>query len=91
MTAPKRRPRPGYRWRVLAHEDHGPSHAMQDQGRFDELVVDDWLHIEQMQNRVWWMQLGAYAVWIRLPKRGPIEITIDPGGYDCPTKLEVRE
>lgn len=26
---------------------------------FDELVIDDWLHIEQMNDRDWWMGLGT--------------------------------
>jgi hypothetical protein len=25
---------------------------------FDELVIDDWFHLEQIDKRVWWLGLG---------------------------------
>ena len=48
----------------------------------DEVVIDDWLHLEQMDTRSWWMQLGTKRIWIKLPtnpKREP-EITIEEDG-----------
>ena len=64
---------PGYRWRVLAHKkataskkpDYLQDHrwdVRSDQFdtpiEFDELVIDDWFHLEQMDKRCWWMGVG---------------------------------
>jgi hypothetical protein len=49
---------PGRRWRILAHRDGGDAVHLEDQGKFDELVVDDWLRIEQMDDNVWWIRVG---------------------------------
>jgi hypothetical protein len=37
---------PGRRWRVLAHREDGKV-ELENQGTFDELVVDDWLHMSK--------------------------------------------
>ncbi len=71
--------KPGRRWRVLAWR--GPSRIeLRDEGTFDELVVDDWLHIEQMTNRTWWMRIGPpgqhLTVWVTVRKDGRTRITI---------------
>jgi hypothetical protein len=47
----------GARWRLLAHRANG-SLEIENDGQFDELVVDDWLHIEQMEPAVWWLRVG---------------------------------
>lgn len=64
---------PGYRWRILAHhtkkrggKDPGytgeqidlRSDRLGDLVEFDELVIDDWFHLEQMNERHWWMGVG---------------------------------
>lgn len=86
----------GDRWRILAHyrtakqrkgKEYPFTFEAQDEGGFDELVVDDWLHIEQMDNAVWWMRLhtkGArdVVIWVRLHKDRPHEVTInDDSGW----------
>ena len=48
---------PGTHWRLLAHEDGEPL-EITNRGLFDELVVDGWLHIENLDPRRWWMRLG---------------------------------
>lgn len=52
-----KRQAPGSRWRVLAHQD-GEAISMKNCGVFDELVVDGWIHIEQMSKNQWWMRVG---------------------------------
>jgi hypothetical protein len=42
----------------------------------DEVVIDDWLHIEQMDERYWWMRVGEYVLWITIPKKGPPQVTV---------------
>lgn len=74
--------KPGYRWRILAHEKETasakPDHTgvrldirsrwpstlatdarvLEGNWEFDELVVDNWLHVEQMDFRHWWLGVG---------------------------------
>ena len=48
---------------------------------FDELVLDDWLHLEQMNERAYWMRLGDAYVWIQLPAKGDPIVSIRRGEY----------
>lgn len=61
------RRKPGSHWRLLAHRKDGSRCAPEDDGVFDELVVDNWLHVEQMDTRTWWMDLAGFRVSIHLP------------------------
>jgi hypothetical protein len=70
-TEPK--PDCGKAWRVLAH-DGARTVEVQNQGTFDELVVDDWLHVEQMDDEVWWLRIGDARVMVTL---GPAEPSVD--------------
>jgi len=45
---------------------------LRNRGTFDELVVDNWLHLEQMRDNVWWMQLGP--IYVTLERDGTSEI-----------------
>ena len=38
--------------------------------RFDELVIDDWFHIEQMDDRRWWMCVGDLHINIHVRHDG---------------------
>jgi hypothetical protein len=76
---------PGYKWRLLAHGQRpnkiaGPL-SIESGGatQFDELVVDDWLHIEQMDTRVWWMRVGETTFDIRIDRKGQARITLTEG------------
>lgn len=53
----------------MAHGQDGPldirSHP--DHPRvFDELVIDHWLHVEMMDDRLWWIDVGGthINIWI---------------------------
>ena len=41
-------------------------------GRYvlDELVIDDWLHLEQMATRLWWLRIGDDMVMISIGRDG---------------------
>lgn len=80
----------GIRWRsrslvtrggFLAHPDSGAALGLKATARericFDELVVDDWLHIEQMDDRQWWLSLGGVHIWVRIPVKGPVVVSHD--------------
>lgn len=57
----------GSTWRFLAWTKSGSpiERASQEGEVFDELVVDDWLHIEKMDRELWWMRIGEYVVWVQ--------------------------
>lgn len=53
---------------------------------FDELVVDDWLHVEQQDVNTWWMTVGGVTLWVTANRDGkPRRVSVTmPGGYDLP-------
>ena len=94
-----RRRRPGGYWRFLAHEAPQPGErmcgpAITDESTkhppsiFDEIVVDRWLHVEQMDVSRWWMNVGGVTVWIEVSRDGkPRQVTVyGPGDYDDPAE-----
>lgn len=73
--------KPGYSWRLLAHADGryervAMSHEPNDGVVFDELVVDDWLHVEQMNTRSWWMDVAGVHVNVHIPAKGKAKVTV---------------
>lgn len=76
----KRLRRPGSPWRVLAWEYTGKGEyagAKVDIGsdqhpgtEFDELVVGQWLHVEQMNATQWWMNVGGVTIWVTADRDG---------------------
>lgn len=56
--------------------------ALTEQCTFDELVIDDWLHLEQMSDRAYWMRLGDAWIWIDIPATVAPVITIERGAYE---------
>ena len=83
------RRKPGYRWRLLAHNDKSDQpidvrHDRADGVCFDELVVDGWLHIEQMSARQWWMDIAGLTVNVWIKASGVPEVMLevdDPGRH----------
>jgi hypothetical protein len=79
---------PGTRWRFkvgdtsVSAKVEGP---IQIHGGdvFDELVVDGWLHLEQMNCRDWWMRVGEHTIWVTVGKDGKAERVTHygPGEY----------
>ncbi len=87
------RGKPGYRWRWLAWnrktgEKHTQSFDQKDDVCFDELVIDDWFHLEQMNERHWWLGLGrggdTLHIRIQIPAKGQITVGIEDEGEDTP-------
>jgi hypothetical protein len=79
---------PGRRWRFLAHHE-GEEVQLENQGMFDELVVDDWLHVEQMDNNVWWLRLGDARLLVTISDTEPPTVDIERGAYG-PIKGDTR-
>jgi len=45
------------------------------QGRLDELVVDDWLHIERMSKRNWHLRIGELDSNIHITRFGKVTLS----------------
>lgn len=61
MAANCNRP-PGSHWEVFAQGAGRGVHTGSDRHPgtiFDELVVDHWLHVEQMDTHDWWINVGG--------------------------------
>jgi hypothetical protein len=71
---------PGSRWRILAHAT-GQKFEAENQGVVDELVVDDWLHLEQMAEREWCLRLGDARIWIDIDEDGRPRVDIERGAF----------
>ena len=48
--------RSGPRWKPQHYE--GETQFMEGHWEFDEVVIDSWLHLEQMDDRDWWLSVG---------------------------------
>jgi hypothetical protein len=51
---------------------------------FDELVVSNWLHIEEQDTGLWWMNFGGVVVHVQADRDGrPVRVAVHgPGDYD---------
>ncbi len=43
---------------------------------FDELVVGNWLHVEQMSERQWWMAVGGLRLAVTIGRDGKARVVI---------------
>ena len=79
---------PGHFWRFLVHrrpDDGEPLHLYSTEfgpSEFDELVVGDpcWLHVEQMNNRDWWMQVGPAVIRVHINTDHTVDVYIEDEG-----------
>ena len=81
---------PGYNWRVLAHArtDKGRKGvstgeritlASSDHNgpvEFDELIIDHWFHLEQMNDRHWWMYVGGWHINVSIDADGKPNVSM---------------
>ncbi|AFE06388.1 hypothetical protein COCOR_05469 [Corallococcus coralloides DSM 2259] len=84
-TAMRRRRRrlkvPGGIWRLFVQTDSGPVH-LENQGALKELVVENWLHVEQVGDGAWWMRVGDMRIRVQAPRNGSPEVDVERGFYD---------
>lgn len=73
--------RPGMKWRLLAHAGDTPI-EFENRGVFDELVVDNWLHVEQMDDDTWWLRVGDARISVRIHVDGTAEVDVERGFYE---------
>lgn len=90
------RRKPGSRWRVKADYANASFNvSTKDAAKgsaFDEVCVDDWLHVEHMDTRDWWMNVCGIHIGVHLPRdpKAPPRVTLYPnwsvnGSDDAPT------
>lgn len=81
---PKRH-KPGSLWRILAQsygergglevvtQPHAYPEKISVPAKgyiFDELVIDNWFHLEQMSDRSWWLRIGDADINVTVGERG---------------------
>jgi hypothetical protein len=49
--------------------------TFKNQGVFDELAIDSWFHLEQMDTRQWWLGIGEHGFDITIDKKGKPTLT----------------
>lgn len=64
---------PGSRWRLHSYAEDG-DFEIEDRGKFDELVVDHWLHVERMDERVWVVRVGERGFLVTVKPDGVVEV-----------------
>ena len=64
----------------------GTSYTICEGAEFDELVVGRWIHVEQMDATVWWMNVGGVTVNVTVDRDGrPKRVDVyGPGDYGEP-------
>lgn len=80
MTEKKHTEIPGRNWR-LTHREDGRKLEHVGTGTFDELTVDGWLHIEQLEERVWWMRVGDARLTFSIEADGQASVDVQRGFY----------
>lgn len=66
--------RPGSRWRIDAYGPGDEAFRAENQGTFNEVVVDHWLHVEQMENRLWIVRIGQRGFSVYVNADGSVEL-----------------
>jgi hypothetical protein len=79
MADPTRKP--GSSWRILARDGERKI-ELANEGIFDELVINSWLHLEQMDDDHWWMRVGDAKIDVFVREDGTVEVSIDRDCYD---------
>lgn len=80
----------GHPWRILVHDqDRKPHDTSSDKlpgTEFDELVVGQSIHLEQMDTGRWWMNIGGVTVWLYADEDGkPTAVSVyGPDDYAEP-------
>lgn len=52
----------------------------------DEVVIDDWFHLEAQSSRSYWMNIAGVVVWVYMDKGGSVSgvDVYEAGEYDEP-------
>ena len=70
----------GSSWRALVHRDT-ETVSIENNGVLDELVVDDWLHLEKMQEDLWWLKVGDARILVEIKGQDSVSLRVERGFY----------
>lgn len=68
------------RWRIRALTSERVVEE-EGEGTLDEVVIDAWFHLEQMDHGTWWMQIGDARVWVQVGSDGRPVVEVERGKY----------
>jgi hypothetical protein len=71
---------PGSRWRIVAHTSTTKI-ELENQGILDEVVLDDWLHVEQMNEHERCIRVGDARLWVSLGAENLPQVDVERGFY----------
>lgn len=74
---PRRRKPIGSVWRIAAGDNHEVTLESNGAHIFDELVIDNWFHLEQMDRDHWWMRVGDHMINVHVKPGKPPEVIIE--------------
>ena len=70
----------GRSWRLGAIGPEGPI-SIENQGYLDEVVLDQWFHLERMDKRLWWLRVGDARLMVSLEDGGRVQVEIERDFY----------
>lgn len=76
---PKRSYRPGSKWRILAQGDGTAKVDIRTETgpAFDEVVIDDWFHLEQFTEHDWHAYVGGVRMDIHVGRDGKTVVRVN--------------
>lgn len=72
----------GRSWRILVKKEGAPDAEISNEGVFDELVLDRWLHLEWMEGERWWIRIGDARVLVDAAVSDGVIVDVERGFYD---------
>lgn len=81
MASVRRRAVSGARWSVLAARSDGTRVELENEGLLDEVVLDEWLHLESLDKRTWWLRIGDARVVVVVDDPTLPEVHVQRGSY----------
>ncbi len=73
----------GHKWRIRAYGDNELI-ELEKRGVFDELVVSNWFHLEQLDKKRWFIRVGDANIYVHYRNKDDVKVDI-LRGQSCPT------
>ena len=67
-------------WRILAQKD-GEKIDIENQGMLDEIVLQAWFHLEQLDNNKWWIRIGDARILVSVEPDQNTRVDIERSFY----------
>ena len=83
MSNPDEKTELGRQWRLLAIKPEGPLN-LENEGVFDELAVDTWLHVENLDTNLWFLRVGDARIIVTLITGEQPIVQVERGFFEPP-------